>query len=451
MSVNLAILLFISLCAVPAQRENWKALKNKTYKLAHQSKYLDARVLARKAVTAARESFSPDDVRLADCLSNLAAVDIQLGDYSEADDSIKEAISIRERANRTQNPAFVICLNLLSLLRQLQGENDELTEQIGQRAMAIAEKGHVDSYVFGNALNQLGNLYANQRRFRDAEAIYERALRLKHRLFLHDPKLLAVTYYNLAHLYAVQGEYSKAEPLFQQVVKIEQDLSPHDDRSLATAIYALGVCERLLGQDSSAGLLLNRALSMRRTALTGHHPDVAQTLEAIADLRRTRHEIDEADKLYSEAFGIIFDRFEYSFEYMTERERLQLAGQLENAFFKYFSFVEQFSAEKPSVIATMYDLVLRRKGMVAESMASLRDRILSEHNPASMASLSRLASLEERLAQVFAAEAGPKGHTDSEIAELESQIDGEEGKLVRSSAVTALGSPRLTATTWKDV
>jgi tetratricopeptide (TPR) repeat protein len=89
-------------------------------------------------------------------------------------------------------------------------------------------------------LNTLAVLYHSQRKYTQAEAFYQRVLRLLEQTVGPEHPTLATTLNNLAVVYEAQGEYSRAEPLYQRALTLlEHTLGPeHPNLAAALENYA---------------------------------------------------------------------------------------------------------------------------------------------------------------------------------------------------------------------
>src|SRR5260370_2120034 len=70
------------------------------------------------------------------------------------------------------------------------------------------------------ANEKLGNLYFTERKYPEAAAVYEEALRSRASDQSTNPRVLAQTLTNLASCYAAQGKYDQSEPLYQRALAV---------------------------------------------------------------------------------------------------------------------------------------------------------------------------------------------------------------------------------------
>ncbi|KAM3560902.1 hypothetical protein ARSEF4850_003455 [Beauveria asiatica] len=112
----------------------------------------------------------------------------------------------------------------LSKLGNLYADQGRLkeAEAMYHRALEGFEKAWgLDHTSTLNTVNNLGNLYADQRRFKEAEAMYRRALEGYEKAWGPDHTSTLDTVNNLGLLYADQGRLEEAEAMYQRANTIE--------------------------------------------------------------------------------------------------------------------------------------------------------------------------------------------------------------------------------------
>ena len=134
----------------------------------------------------------------------------------------------------------------------------------------------------------------------NAEMFYLAALEDIKKAGPEDPRL-AATLNALAVLYHAQKKYAQAEPLYQQVLQLlEQTIGP-DHPTLATTLNNLAVVYEAQGKYAEAAPLYQRALALMERTLGPDHPNLAATLDNYADLLRKMQREAEAESAEARA------------------------------------------------------------------------------------------------------------------------------------------------------
>ena len=112
--------------------------------------------------------------------------------------------------------------------------------------------------------------------------------------------LLARTAY---YLYE-RGRYSEAEPLYQQALEMRKRLLGDEHPDVASSLNNLANLYDSQGRYTEAEPLYQQALEMRKRLLGDEHPSVASSLNNLAALYRSQGRYTEAETLYQQALEL---------------------------------------------------------------------------------------------------------------------------------------------------
>ncbi|MDZ7967488.1 MAG: tetratricopeptide repeat protein [Nostoc sp. DedSLP03] len=107
-----------------------------------------------------------------------------------------------------------------------------------------------------------------------------------------------------ARFYNGQGLYTQAEPWYQQCLEVTKKRLGEEHPDVATSLNNLAELYRLQGRYSEAEPLYIQALTLRRKLLGEEHLDVAETLNNLAVLHRLQGRYSEAEPLYIKALAL---------------------------------------------------------------------------------------------------------------------------------------------------
>jgi CHAT domain-containing protein/tetratricopeptide (TPR) repeat protein len=205
------------------------------------------------------------------------------GRYAEAEAAFRRNLAIAE-TNLPQHSVVVAALtSLVGLYKSTGRATDALP--LAQRGLALSEKlNGADANDTAVALGFLGELYKDLRRYRDAEPIYQRAVAIfEKEVAQADDALkkeqaehnLAAASSELGELYLIQRRFAEAEPLFQRVVSTFERLGTH--LSLV-ALAGLGTISQQLGRPDEAAFNFARAVATAEKTLVRDDPRFARVL-----------------------------------------------------------------------------------------------------------------------------------------------------------------------------
>jgi len=154
------------------------------------------------------------------------------------------------------------------------------------------------------ALNNLAELYLAQRKYADAEPLFQRSLAIKENALGPDNPAVAAALTSLAELYFEQGKYAEAEPLYQRALHIDEKALGADDPGVASALNSLAGLYSEQGKYAEAESLYERSLAIREKLLGPDHPEVAAALNNLSTLEQLEGKYGEAEQHLQRALGI---------------------------------------------------------------------------------------------------------------------------------------------------
>jgi tetratricopeptide (TPR) repeat protein len=297
------------------------------------------------------ESFSNDEkLQYVEILQNLACTYQTRGKYNDAEKLFKHAL--KRAGEATPLIRAVIQSNQAELYRRL-GRYSE-ADTLLKAALRMKELAPEDLKT-AQILHKQALLSYDQRKYNEAEQLFERALVIytKHRGSEHPDT--AQILHGRAEVYRVQGKFEEAEMLFKRVLTLMKQKLGDNHSSLAAVLNGLALLYLEQGkyiyvkQEGQKGYmkqgryqeaedLLQEALRIRKARLGSQHPDTALCLHNLALLYSAQEE------MYNEAE----ERFESTQEKYKKAEEL-----FEQAL---AIWQKQLSSEHPYILHTSYHL-----------------------------------------------------------------------------------------------
>jgi len=412
-----------------------------------QGKYAEAEPLYQRSLAIREKILGPNHPDVAGSLNNLALLYDDRGEYANAGPLYQRSLAICVKSLGPDHPHVATILSNLAKLYAAQGKYAE-AEPLFKRSLAIREKSlgpnHPDVAV---SLSNLASLYTDQRKHAEAEPLFKRSLAIREKSLGPDHPDVAESLNNLAGLYTAQGKYAEAEPLFKRSLAIyEKSLGP-DHPLVATILNNLANLYREQGKYAEAEPLFKRSLAIYEKSLGPDHPLVATILNNLANLYREQDKYVKAELFFERDLQNLSRQFEYSFSYMSEKDRLEFLEQAELTFPEYFSLCVAFGEKDPALMGKMYDVLLWEKGLVGSSVAALRARVAATGDAEAVKLFDGLTVKKTELARL--ATSRPDGWR-----QLRSHVDGEANELDQELArrVSSFAEQtRLARASWQDV
>jgi tetratricopeptide (TPR) repeat protein len=184
-----------------------------------------------------------------------------------------------------------------------RGRLDEaaaLSEAAVRRADAALPAGDL---LIAEALNGLGVIYKFQGRFADAEAVYQRALRIVEAAE-SGPDPLATLMHNLGGLAHARSDFAAGEPLARRAVELREAAYGRGHPAVAADIEAWGALLEGLGQLPQAERAYAEALATFESTLGPESLEAASSASALASVHQSLGRRDEALAGYERALAI---------------------------------------------------------------------------------------------------------------------------------------------------
>ncbi|GAB4405007.1 MAG: hypothetical protein OHK0021_17200 [Bryobacter sp.] len=224
--------------------------------------YEEARRWYEQARAADQRIFGPQHPHVADDLVNLGAIDSETGELAGALDKYSRALGIKQAwyGEEHAGVAGILTMRARALLRQ-PGNAPAAAEDL-KKALAIQEKvwGAAHPKV-ASALNELGTLAGQERRYSDSEAYYRRAAEIYRAVYPQGHFTLGVALSNLAGASLKQGQAARAMEYIEQAIGVFEQSLPAGHSSTALARIRQGQIALALGDKGKAQSVTRQALA----------------------------------------------------------------------------------------------------------------------------------------------------------------------------------------------
>jgi len=218
-----------------------------------------------------------------------------------------------------------------------------------------------------------------------------------------------------------QGEYQKATELLEQVVKLAIKRFGPDHPDVATSLNNLAELYRSMGRYTEAEPLCKRSLAIREKQLGRDHPDVAQSLNNLAELYRATGRYAEAEPLCRRSLAI--REKQLGRDHPDVAQSLNNLAELYRATGRYAEaeplfrrslaiHEKQLGRDHPNVATSLNNLaeLYRATGRYAEAeplfrrSLAIHEKQLGRDHPNMAISLNNLAGLYQAMGRYAAAE-----------------------------------------------
>ena len=356
--------------------------------------YAAAEPLLRRALQIDKNTIAETSDDHSQTLSNLGMLKFYDGKYADAEPLLRRTLEIREQLHPDDD--LSVAESLTNLAALYQAIDDARAEKLFERALHIQRRLGQPMDV-ARGLNNLALYYRVSGRYQQAEPLYQEAVNIKRLRADDDPASLAISLNNLAGLYFALGDYKSAEPLVQQVVTIRRALGS-EAWAFGSSLNNLAAIYHRTGRYKAAEPLYEEAIAAWRRIVGDQHPKLRTALSNLSGLYVAMKRPTAALEVMREVIGIGDRLIANVFPITSATQRLVYMTSLQQDLDDLISLVGKHFADSIPVVAETFDIVLRRKGIVTESVAAQRDDVLSGKYPNLEAKMRELRTLRIELA-----------------------------------------------------
>jgi CHAT domain-containing protein/tetratricopeptide (TPR) repeat protein len=227
------------------------------------------------------------------------------------------------------------------------------------------------------------------------------------------------------------GEYARAEELFRRVLKKQEAAIGEWDPRYALTLSNTGNLYRLTGRFQEAAQCFRQAANIRQAEFGPDHTSVASSrlrlalsLAAVGQPEEALREVQEVlrigDRLIADVSAI-----------SSQQQLFRLLRQQKDDLDVGLSLVWQFFGDRADLVRTVYEMVLRRKGLSAEALAARRLPILSGRYPHLRDKLEELNHLTTLITQARLASTNVSQDEIERAVERKERLEAELARAIR--------------------
>lgn len=374
--------------------------------------FVEARKFYEKALTIRRAVLDPESIDLAASINNLAALLDDQGMSSEAKALYLESLELYRKVLGNCHPDVASCIINLAALIDDEGDYEAAhrlyTEALEIFIQIYGGENHPD---VGSTLICLANLEKQQNNLKLSQQYFERAIFVYKSISNGSDHLtVAQATYSLASLLKSDGKYEEAKPLYLEALRIRKNLLGPYHPEVAQTLRSLGILFKATRYVDAAIETYKDLLDVVRHIYGTNDPEIVAVLIQLATLLKNRSYLSESCELLKEA--VEMNRHIHGAKSLVVADTLSLLGLVLKSKSQYLEALESYEEcrairrehlgiEHQLVAKTTHDIGLvywskgdrnRAKDLLEDALR-MRQRILPDHHPDIIQSLTSLSSL----------------------------------------------------------
>ena len=213
---------------------------------------------------------------------------------------LQEALAIVEKESRQNTVDGAQLLSYLGNLYLATGKYTQAEQQLGM-ALSIRENlVNKNSELIAASYNDLGLVYSTT----DANKAldhYEKALEIYEKIHGKDHPKVAIANTNIGFVYRTLELYGDAVNNFESALATWEKIHTQPHPTKAFILFNLGQTYLKMGNEKSAEGYYDRALKMYQESYGKKHPAIATVLNAIGSLKMSEGKFDESLEVFQQA------------------------------------------------------------------------------------------------------------------------------------------------------
>ena len=270
-----------------------------------------------------------NNIEVSEAINHLGMIYLWLGNYNKSKTLLEEALAIKEKHYGTRNNIKVADTIRWLGTAYLYIGNYEKSKTNLLEALKIQENyyGTRDNLDIASTLRRLSRSYLNNKEYKEAQILIEETLAIYRRHFKDSEHIdIGFILKDLGRIYVYKGEYDKAIPLLERSLEIKKQYYRVEKHMEYAFIWReLGVAYINLREFDKAKILLENTLSAREEYYKSDHPEIADTLYALAMLEHAKGENKNALILLSKGITMLeeYPGFDKNNIYLKQSKQLK--------------------------------------------------------------------------------------------------------------------------------
>lgn len=269
-----------------------------------RTEYKKAGPIFREALAIER-GFNENSPKVADLLNNIAQVELNTGNFDEAERLYLEALSLNRKLFGAEHREIATNLSNLGSVMGRQGHNERALDYFRQ-GMDMRRK------VLGNdhpdlaySANNIAAMLHVQGKFDEAEPYYREARQIRRRALGEDHHMFCNTSSNLALLLIDKGVLEEAETILKNVLETYRRTIPFDHESNALARLNMALLLLKKGEHKLAEPFARDALGIQMKKLPAGSWRIAVSESVLGESLAGQKQFEAAEKLLTESYNQI--------------------------------------------------------------------------------------------------------------------------------------------------
>ncbi len=265
----------------------------------HLSKYYElsddfdkAKASLDDALLATRVKYNTTDIAYGSELVKIAALQIKIGEYKEAEKNITDAkgILVILKKDKEQLVEYILALETNAKLSAMKGDFESAKDEIIRSQKLLSKATNLVGYDALASTVNLADIYVKYGRISKTREALETVISDYESLFGLESNRLIIPLLSYGNLQLVNGEYTNAEKSTRRALNIATVQFGEKSSKAAFCKKQLSAIYTSLGDYSKALNNINSTISLQKSAYGSEHIEVAKSLSQLALIKFYKNE-----------------------------------------------------------------------------------------------------------------------------------------------------------------
>jgi CHAT domain-containing protein len=275
-------------------------------------RYAEANEALDKAGLVARAKYDDEDFLYGDELTQIARLQIKLGQYEKAEENLNKAANILDKFRKDVDKKVYIIntLETQATLLGIKGLFDDAEDKL-EKSEKILRRA--DQPIAGidelSTAQQLSSLFIQLGRYAETEELLERLIEEYEKLYGKNSLRLVEPLVNKGRISLAAGDYTEADKIAQRANQIAVSVYGPKSSKTASTEKLLADIEYAIGDYERADENITKAMASQEKQFGRNHIEVAKSLAQLSLIKFHKGEpFDKVEKLMIEAQEIMGSR-----------------------------------------------------------------------------------------------------------------------------------------------
>ncbi len=273
-------------------------------------KFQDAIATLDKASDVARSKYSDTDFQYGVELSNIAKLQIKLGQYEKAESNINLSLKILEefRTDYDKRIFLIGAVETQAVLFGIKGMFDEAKDALDRSNRIISRSDKLTGIDELTTAKELSNLYIQLGRYSETQDLLLGLIKEYEKLYGVSSLRLIEPLVNMGRLTLLKGDYSEAEKIATRANNLAIKIYGETSTKASPTQKLLSDIEFAIGDYDNAEINITKALTSQEKQFGRQHVEVAKSIAQLALIKFNKGDKTDVEKLILEARDIMGKR-----------------------------------------------------------------------------------------------------------------------------------------------